>query len=260
MQGLTYRRTGFTLVELLIVLAILTILAALLFPVFARARERARQIVCLSNDRQLGMGIALYTQDYDEHLPSGTIGTVGQGWAGQTYPYAHNVELYRCPDDVTEESKGDLRFLISYALNCNTAGVPLAALAATSATVLAFEVNDSFADVRTPETTSPTGRGLPRDNCPEECGKPFGADYYATGNVGGVTPKLSTTVRPYHDPTSNYLAADGHIKALRGENVSPGFNAASPTSAQSSSAETATGTESMAISPAVRAVLTFSTR
>src|SRR5579871_5430299 len=90
---------AFTLIELLIVLSILTILAGLLFPVFAKARERARQTTCLSNERQLGLALAMYSQDYDESLPSGTAGWLGLGWAGQSYPYVNNTDIYRCPDD-----------------------------------------------------------------------------------------------------------------------------------------------------------------
>src|SRR5579871_1515730 len=64
-------RRGFTLIELLVVIAIIAILAAILFPVFARAREAARKTTCLSNMRQNGTAIAMYTQDYDETLPGG---------------------------------------------------------------------------------------------------------------------------------------------------------------------------------------------
>jgi prepilin-type N-terminal cleavage/methylation domain-containing protein len=259
-QSIDISRNGFTLIELLTVLAILSVLAALLFPVFARARERARQTACLSNERQLGLALTIYSQDYDECVPSGTAGALGQGWAGQTYPYVKSVELFRCPDDATGPDKGDLNLLISYAMNCNGAGLSYATFSAPSLTVLSFEVNDSFADLRTVETTSPTARGLPQDNCPAECGKPFGADYYATGNVGGISPHLSTTPRPYHDPTSNYIAADGHVKALHGAYISPGFNAATPDSPQSATAQTAAGTESMDIAPTVKAALTFSIR
>jgi prepilin-type N-terminal cleavage/methylation domain-containing protein len=60
------KNRAFTLIELLVVIAIIAILAAILFPVFARAREQARKTSCLSNMKQIGLGIGMYVQDYDE--------------------------------------------------------------------------------------------------------------------------------------------------------------------------------------------------
>ena len=64
------RRAGFTLVELLVVTSVLAVLSGMLLPVFARARERGREAACRSHIRQLGMGLLLYTQDYDGQFPS----------------------------------------------------------------------------------------------------------------------------------------------------------------------------------------------
>src|SRR5450432_3278318 len=94
------KKSGFTLIELLVVIAIIAILAAILFPVFAQAREKARAISCLSNEKQLGLGIIQYQQDYDEHNPGGVNGYGGgAGWAGQILPYVKSLAVFRCPND-----------------------------------------------------------------------------------------------------------------------------------------------------------------
>ena len=98
-------RKGFTLIELLVVIAIIAILAAILFPVFARAREKARQASCQSNLKQLGLGILMYVQDYDERFPLGCQDATYYGYAGGqcfdrhyqhqnwTYPYVKNMQI-----------------------------------------------------------------------------------------------------------------------------------------------------------------------
>jgi len=96
-------RRGFTLIELLVVIAIIAILAAILFPVFARAREKARQASCSSNLKQLMLGILMYSQDYDEKFPTYLWGEGHAGnpnsctwWAG-SYPYVKNLQIFACP-------------------------------------------------------------------------------------------------------------------------------------------------------------------
>src|SRR5579883_996778 len=100
MRSIRNRSNGFTLIELLVVIAIIAILAAILFPVFAKAREKARQASCMSNEKQIGLAILQYVQDNDELMPVSNNGQ-GRGWAGEIYAYAKSAQLFKCPDDPT---------------------------------------------------------------------------------------------------------------------------------------------------------------
>lgn len=104
------KRNGFTLIELLVVIAIIAILAAILFPVFAKAREKARQSSCASNLKQLSLAIMGYTQDYDETLvftvavvpadylgAHSVCGAYRGHWTGATTPYVKNTQVFVCP-------------------------------------------------------------------------------------------------------------------------------------------------------------------
>ncbi len=102
-------KKGFTLIELLVVIAIIAILAAILFPVFARAREKARQASCTSNQKQMALAVLMYIQDYDEMFPLGyresqSTDTCHE-WCGMTLnqlnalnTYVKNQQLWVCPD------------------------------------------------------------------------------------------------------------------------------------------------------------------
>jgi len=109
------RRRGFTLIELLVVIAIIAILAAILFPVFAKAREKARQTSCVSNEKQIVLGLLMYAQDYDESLMAPRLPGVGcpdgnnpsgtdnghRTWKVIVQPYVKNLQLFRCPSEAT---------------------------------------------------------------------------------------------------------------------------------------------------------------
>lgn len=154
---------AFTLIELLVVIGIIAVLSAILFPVFASAREKARQVVCLSNTKQIGLAITQYEEDYDDKTPNGVNPYGGaQGWAGQIYNYIKSAESFMCPDDgVTPTHNGNVPFHItSYAYNsqvsiacagswngwnpnCSPDSLTLAAYTAPSSTVLLAEVQNS---------------------------------------------------------------------------------------------------------------------
>ncbi|MEO7715979.1 MAG: DUF1559 domain-containing protein [Capsulimonas sp.] len=100
MSTYTKSKSGFTLIELLVVIAIIAILAAILFPVFAKAREKARQISCVSNLKQIGLGIMQYTQDNDEILPMARINDgKNSPWQEQIMPYVKSTGVFKCPSN-----------------------------------------------------------------------------------------------------------------------------------------------------------------
>lgn len=107
---------GFTLIELLVVVAIIAILAAVLFPVFAAAREKARAITCVSNLKQIGLGVLMYTQDFDEQYPQCSDGSYMQ-WYNMVQPYIKSGDLsnslsygrggiFHCPDFPPDYGQG----------------------------------------------------------------------------------------------------------------------------------------------------------
>jgi len=276
----TYRRTheirtGFTLIELLVVIAIIAILAAVLFPVFAKVREKARQTSCLSNQKQLGLAFAQYTQDNDETYPNLSFWYFTCGWAVPLYPYVKSPGAFVCPDDPTlpdpngmytgayGSSPGTGPNVISYAVNYNalnptnnanygvipgSSPAKLSQLNAPALTDLLFECQG--------EVTNLTGP-IDTDNSPAgTCGNSFWNvtgtagqvsplwGFYATGNPPG-DPLWTIPQSTVHTSGSNYLAADGHAKWLAPGRISGGYNAPSSSTAEIAANDTAAGTSSM---------------
>ena len=239
---------GFTLIELLVVIAIIAILAAILFPVFAKAREKARQTSCLSNEKQMGLGFMQYSQDNDEKYPGGTnwFYPGGNGWAGQIYPYVKSKQVYFCPSDSTGTNERS-----SYGYNSNNSNpnvtyadsFSIAQYNAPAKTVLLFEIQGNYFgagdgwDVSTEALDESTSTGY----SPAGFGISTGGDANVVNGAGAfsapVTLKLATgylhgtkaadygrIANPTgrHTDGSNFLLADGHAKWMRGSAVAPG--------------------------------------
>ncbi len=228
------KSTGFTLIELLVVIAIIAILAAILFPVFAKVREKARQSSCASNEKQLGLALIQYVQDNDEaypygHTPFVAANSSGEGWAGMIYPYVKSVGVYKCPDGQDN---------IGYAFNINSANsTKLAAFTSPTSTIQLFEISgDSHTDVTSiTDSYAPTGNGGNNDWSESTDWASLGLKY-ETGLLRGTTEAQAAAAalpdQGRHTSGSNFLLADGHVKWFKGAAVSAGCTAFSSTDAE----------------------------
>jgi len=267
------RSSAFTLIELLVVIAIIAILAAILFPVFATAREKARATACLSNEKQIGLAIVQYTQDYDEMFPCGTrqaqASNGGTGWSGQIFPYVKSLNVFTCPSDSsTAAASGDTYVSYGYNLNFDSGdgNVPLlvqaSKMTAPSSTVCMFEVNGandlvtSGGGISTAVVTDPAGNGYPT-TAPNGCSN--SKCVYATGNMGSAFNSPTYYKAGVHNSGSNFIVADGHVKWLVGSKVSNGYTPASATAQATTGPTYAAGTASMANAAGAQFTLTFST-
>ena len=241
---------AFTLMEMLVVLVILGLVAAILLPVFMRVRENGRCAACLSNERQLGLAFLQYEQENEGQFPLGSqmhthweppseTPPTGEGWAGQIYPYVKSVGVFHCPDDST--SPAPSAQVVSYGYNLwiveYTAiqGRP-ERLPYDTKTVLLFEIAGDSAQIRLPDEGaaqgagqfSAAGRGSDLESLPGGSGGMHGP-IYATGWLGGIDPFRERSGTAYllpdrngrHLGGSNFLLADGHVKWLLPEKVLP---------------------------------------
>ncbi len=226
MKKLGIKVKGFTLIVLLVVIAIIAILAAILFPVFAQAREKARQSVCESNEKQIGLAILLYSQDSDEFLPPASyndpaLPTTPSAWMYFVDPYikggvtqaasgnsGQSLSVYSCPNDSLTDVSKPPSPTHDYLANAN---IMPSWISATG---------------YTPQTNPPTL--LAKIHGPSQlvliAEASGGSRIFSTGEDDvQVTPPGSGNVwqqcqavylrgRLRHSGGANYLLADGHVK------------------------------------------------
>ncbi len=203
-------KTGFTLIELLVVIAIIAILAAILFPVFARAREKARQTSCLSNVKQLMLGVMMYAQDYDETLVSQGYDVNGNNaldagdytWRSAVLPYIKNSQIVQCP------SKRMAGTVFNGGMDYSALG--------------GYGVNAVHWAAGGP--TPPPGQAIGSVQYPASCiflGETDGSEAFANASGanthGGAWGDAGAT---RHNGGANYGFCDGHAKWLSPNNVS----------------------------------------
>lgn len=191
-------RRAFTLIELLVVIAIIAILAAILFPVFAQAKEAAKKTACMSNMKQIGLGVQMYLTDNDDRMffrsgsansRSGAIPTTNDNrWWNLLMPYIKNKDVFRCPSDSIPTASKDLLGALTI-LRSYIAIFPAESLSATSIE----NVTDTLVVT---EKWGQDFNGVVTDSWIE----PFNGDFSVDA----------------HDSTRTYKAADRHSRFMNG--------------------------------------------
>jgi prepilin-type N-terminal cleavage/methylation domain-containing protein/prepilin-type processing-associated H-X9-DG protein len=210
------KRCGFTLIELLVVIAIIAILAAILFPVFARAREKARQASCLSNLKQFGIASLSYAQDYDERfqisylIPSMAVPGAGGSadgsnvnwWRFPLMPYIKNWQILKCPSG--RGAEGDP----------SSPGVQL---------VGHYGHNDALFNRALAQVQEPARVFILADSIHWIGNYNYWIAWAGSGSSGYfnpmTTPAMQTDDNTRHNGGSNLVYADGHAKWQRSTDI-----------------------------------------
>jgi len=208
--------SAFTLIELLVVIAIISILAAILFPVFARARENARRASCLSNLKQIGLGVMMYVQDYDESYPQFNNYTTNQTWQVTIQPYVKNKQVFYCPSSsATNQVNGNYGANMWIFLDSRDTpnSVNMAALESASTGYMLMDFGTYYGSFFNARDTSATnwnylpGMGLDGAN-----------SYCQTTNISTMN-RQDDCQSGRHFRGINMAFADGHVKWLKSEVV-----------------------------------------
>jgi prepilin-type N-terminal cleavage/methylation domain-containing protein/prepilin-type processing-associated H-X9-DG protein len=215
---------AFTLIELLVTIAIIAILAAILFPVFARARENARRASCMSNLKQIGLGIMQYTQDYDERVPSNYVKLKSDGsqirwWPDLLQPYVKSYQVFVCPSDSDpmsyhfDRAPGDpTNLVISYSPNgvitcsaADMASLHFPAVSNSTPPVLYAGLSQSIVAIAEPSTTILIA----------DMKQPTAPYNIANCNQTDLGDDSTREVPARHLDGADFLFCDGHVKWLK---------------------------------------------
>jgi prepilin-type processing-associated H-X9-DG protein/prepilin-type N-terminal cleavage/methylation domain-containing protein len=194
-------KKAFTVIEALVVIAIVLILAAILFPIFARSGHGGHKTSCQSNLKQTGLGLLMYTQDYDEKYPRAAWSFESSrktkeypdgvyGWADVIQPYIKSTQIYQCPEDTNEQPKNPDPQKIGYT---------------------DYWYNSRLADINFTKIKKPISVIMAGDG---NDGSDLTGATYSYGSLPGAWIKSKTSPAYRHLDGANYLFADGHVKRL----------------------------------------------
>lgn len=231
------QRKGFTLIELLVVLAIIAVLAAILFPVFARARENARRATCMSNLKQIGLGMMMYVQDNDERYPGYYYaGTTAPGpdnggewasgtywwWQNMIYPYIRSVTIFICPSSSAAGTAYKAPngvggpYTLNYGINVGTTAVPFISTGAGPSMTKVVDAANTYLVMDSSFYTAGPAYAS---------GPPTSTNYFIPGTCA-LFPSTTIPTTSFdcwngrHFSGVNVLFADGHVKWLATSTVS----------------------------------------
>jgi prepilin-type N-terminal cleavage/methylation domain-containing protein/prepilin-type processing-associated H-X9-DG protein len=209
------RKSGFTLIELLVVIAIIAILAAILFPVFAKAREKARQSSCANNEKQISLAFIQYVQDWDETFPISYYYPVGTDPIfncmydnNAVMPYVKSAKVWKCPSRTDDGMPSD-------AIRPSAAGTG----PSYGMDYMDYGLNGQLASKTLAQIEAPASVFMVLEQA-------FGSD----GGQGSLSSGhgLEAITPPLHSEGENFGFADGHVKWIKRASLVPTANGGDP--------------------------------